>query len=61
MKKYIRNPRKKEMTNAYGELQDEGRNEEEEVQVHEEGVAEAKKMAKQTGGRLRSIKATHET
>ena len=25
------------------------------------GVAEAKKMAKQTGGRLRSIKATHET
>ena len=37
MKKYLRNPRKKEMTNADGELQDEGRNEEKEVQVHEEG------------------------
>ena len=37
MKKYLRNPRKKEMTNADGELQDEGRNEEEEVQVLEEG------------------------
>ena len=37
MKKYIRNPRKKEMTNADGELQDEGRNEEEEVQVQQKG------------------------
>ena len=37
MKKYLRNPRKKEMSDAYGELQDEGRNEEEEVQVQQKG------------------------
>ena len=37
MKKYLRNPRKKEMSDAYGKLQDEGRNEEEEVQVQQEG------------------------
>ena len=37
MKKYLRNPRKKEMSDAYGELQEQRGNEEEEVQVHEEG------------------------
>ena len=37
MKKYLRNPRKKEMSDAYGELQDEGRNEEEEVKVQQKG------------------------
>ena len=36
MKKYIRNPRKKEMTNADSELQDEGRDEEKEVQLQQE-------------------------
>ena len=43
MKKYLRNPRKKEMSDAYGELQDEGRNKEEEVQVHEEGSSGGQK------------------
>ena len=37
MKKYIRNPRKKEMTNADGELQEQRGNEEKEVQVQQEG------------------------
>ena len=37
MKKYIRNPRKKEMTNADSQLQNEGQSSEEEVSVHEEG------------------------
>ena len=43
MKKYLRNPRKKEMSDAYGELQDEGRNKEEEVQVHEKGSSGSEK------------------
>ena len=37
MKKYLRNPRKKEMSDADGELQEQRGNEEKEVQVHEEG------------------------
>jgi|TARA_Y100000114_G_scaffold151266_1_gene167793 hypothetical protein len=43
MRKYLRNPRKKEMSDAYGELQDEGRNKEEEVQVHKEGSSGSEK------------------
>ena len=43
MKKYLRNPRKKEMSDAYGELQEQRGNEEEEVQVHEEGSSGSKK------------------
>jgi len=43
MKKYLRNPRKKEMSDAYGELQEQRGNEEEEVQVHEEGSSGGQK------------------
>ena len=43
MKKYIRNPRKKEMTNADSELQDQGRDEEKEVQVQQEGDGSSEK------------------
>ena len=43
MKKYIRNPRKKEMTNADGELEEQRGNEEKEVQVHEEGDGSSEK------------------
>ena len=43
MQKYIRNPRKKEMTNADSELQDEGRDEEKEVQVQQEGDGSSEK------------------
>jgi hypothetical protein len=51
MKKYLRNPRKKEMSDAYGELQDEGRNKEEEVQVHEEGSSGSEKDGETDGGK----------
>ena len=43
MKKYLRNPRKKEMSDADGELQEQRGNEEKEVQVHEEGSSGSEK------------------
>ena len=43
MKKYIRNPRKKEMTNADSQLHEEGRDEEKEVQVQQEGDGSSEK------------------
>ncbi len=46
MKKYIRNPRKKEMTNADSELQDQGRDEEKEVQVQQEGDGSSEETGK---------------
>ncbi len=57
MKKYIRNPRKKEMTNADGELQEQRGNEEKKFKYTKKGVAEAKKMAKQTGGKIKVNKS----
>ena len=43
MRKYLRNPRKKEMSDAYGKLQEQRGNEEEEVQVQQEGSSGGQK------------------
>ena len=43
MKKYLRNPRKKVMSDAYGKLQNEGGYKKEEVQVHKKGSSGSQK------------------
>tara|TARA_R100000654_G_scaffold23279_1_gene45619 strand:- start:18462 stop:18620 length:159 start_codon:yes stop_codon:yes gene_type:complete len=51
VKKYIRNPRKMEMTNAGSAVQNDKGNDEKKVQVHEEGSSDSKKTSEGNGGK----------
>ena len=51
MKNYIRNPRKKEMTNAGSPVQDSEGNSKKEVSVHKEGDSSSKESSTGDGGK----------
>lgn len=51
MKKYIRNPRKMEMTNAGSAVQNEKGNDEKKVQVQQNGGSSSEKTSEGNGGK----------
>ena len=57
MRKYLRNPRKKEMSDAYGKLQEQRGNEEEEVQVQQEGSSGGQKDGETDRGKIKVNKS----